>query len=123
MFSFILAIIVPPRSQNITQGEVANFSCTATGEFIIWHVNGVLYNTDMQGILELPMVTLNGSKNLRMSVLSVKGLPYNDNISITCTVTGESVSVRSKIAWLRIQGKFNCIYVYVNLLEPQLHNF
>ena len=103
----IIAFITRPHSFNISEGETENFSCTGThtSSFgMSWRVNGIgLYNHIHRNIVQHQEEVLPGGA--RRSILTVPGIPINDNINVACVLSPfKQKLVYSGLAFLRIQG-------------------
>ena len=106
-FLCVTAFVVRPRSLNISEGETANFSCTGAHTLsfgMSWKVNGIgLHDNGHRRIIQDQTEVL--SVGARRSILTVPGIPINDNISVECVLTPfKQDSLYSELAFLRIQG-------------------
>ena len=107
------AFITRPHSLNISEGENANFSCTGThtSSFgMSWNVNGIEFYYDShkhRSINEHQEEVLSESGGATRSVLTVPGIPINNNINVQCVLLSFMITQKSLYsgpAFLRIQG-------------------
>ena len=102
----IITFITRPHSLNITEGETAKFSCTGTHTSfgVSWRVNGIgLYNHIHRNMVQHQEEVLSGGA--RQSVLTVPGIPINDNINVERVLSPFMQKlICSGLAFLRIQG-------------------
>ena len=103
----ITAFVNRPHSLNISEGETANFSCTGihTSSFgMSWTINGIgLHDNSHRSIVKHQEKVLSGGA--RQSILTVPGIPINDNINVECILSPfMQKSIYSGLAFLRIQG-------------------
>ena len=72
---------------NAALNITVHFTCTAIAIDIEWEVNGERINSDFRnrGFDDSsPLITLNITQNLHMSVINVLGLADNNGSNITC---------------------------------------
>ena len=82
----------------------AKFTCEGIGTKLSWTVeSGKLTHPSNQG-REISVTTNNISVDVWSSVLTIRALPINDGITITCTVLDQSLDFDHKSATLTING-------------------
>ena len=98
---------------NVSLNGFATFNCTAIASLITWEIDGVLINGDLRdkGFDDTaPVVTLDGTQDLRGTSLRVLGSLNNNNTNITCvaiipvTLTTNNVNT-SEPALMLVQGE------------------
>ena len=84
---FTAGFVVLPESVNAALNITVHFTCTAFAIDIQWEVNGERINSDLRnrGFDDSsPLMTLNITQNLHMSVINVLGSADNNHSNITC---------------------------------------
>ena len=84
---FTAGIVVPPESVSAALNRTVHFTCTASAIDIQWEVNGERVNSDLRnrGFDDSsPLMALNITQNLHMSVINVLGSADNNGSNITC---------------------------------------
>ena len=87
---------------------LVNFTCEGTGDALTWTVQGNSLTDHSNQDREISVTTNNISVDVWSSVLTIRALPINDEIGITCTVISfNSFSFTQKGATLTVKGKLN----------------
>ena len=89
MFFFFLNaanITVAPSPVNTLINTLAKFTCEAIGDKLKWTVHGISTNDPSNQDREISVTTNNISVDVWSSVLTIRALPINDGMSISCTV-------------------------------------
>ena len=107
--SYVVAVItVAPSSVSAPIYTLANFTCEGTGVTLIWTVEGHFLTDPSNQNREISVTTNNISVDMWSSVLTIRALPINDGISITCTVISiNPFDLKQKGATLTVKGKLN----------------
>ena len=105
--SYVIAVItVAPSSVSALFYTLANFTCEGTGDILSWTVHGNSLTDPSNQNREISVTTNNISVGVWSSVLTIRALPINDGIGITCTVISFNLFyLKQKGATLTVKGK------------------
>ena len=82
-----------------------DFSCQGIGDVLYWTVQGNLLTDPSNQDREISVTTNNISVDVWSSILTIRALPINDGISVSCTVISFSLyGFEKKGATLTIKG-------------------
>ena len=86
---------------------LANFICEGTGNVLLWSVGGNSITDLSNQDREISVTTNNISVDVWSSMLTIRALPINDEITVLCTVISYNpFDLEQKGAHLKIKGKF-----------------
>ena len=86
---------------------LVTFTCKGTGDKLFWTIDGDEITDSIQKYRDVSVTTNNTSLGVWSSVLTIKALPTNDGIDVTCTVFSQDLSHSQKGAGLSVKGQSN----------------
>ena len=81
-----LVITVPPVSVTVPIDTTTNFTCKGTGSLLNWLVQSGELNESIKQERKITVNTTTHAANNFSSVLTVKALPINDNLTVGCEI-------------------------------------
>ena len=104
-------ITVAPSSMSAPLYTLINFTCEGTGDVLKWYIQGNSVTDPSNQDREISVTTNNISVDVWSSVLTIRALPINDGISISCNVISlNPFDLKEKGATLTIKGQQ---YIYI----------
>ena len=83
-FNFCTDIIIPPRAVNASINGVAEFTCTGVANSFTWEANGLQLDNG-PGVVIQPIIPVNETLNIRMSIFRIAVVSIKNATNITCT--------------------------------------
>ena len=93
-----------PKPVNATLNTTAAFHCIATGELLVWFVDGRNEATPEAVARGVEVTSLRDTDGTINSTLTIPAIIDNDNITISCRAAGDNGIARSPEVLLRVQG-------------------
>ena len=106
--SFNTEITIAPSPVTTSLYVLANFTCEGRGHRLSWTVGGNSLTDPSNQDREISVTTNNTSVDVWSSVLTIRALPINNGIVISCTIArytgGNNIDIVHKGAKLTIKG-------------------